>query len=73
MARVERLHIVERHTDAGGHQSALRPSEPPTEFRWSEGFLLQHGEPSASEIGNQDSVLILRIFAGSITGPDKEI
>jgi hypothetical protein len=29
--------------------------------------------PSASEIGNQDPVLILRILAGSITGLDKEI
>jgi hypothetical protein len=29
--------------------------------------------PSASEIGNQDPVLILRILAGSITGLNKEI
>jgi hypothetical protein len=28
--------------------------------------------PSASKIGNQDPVLILRILAGSITGLDKE-
>jgi hypothetical protein len=45
---------------AGGEQQIVWP-EPP------------FGDPSASEIGNQDPVLILRILAGSITELDKEI